>query len=107
LAFTGLNRTTDAIHDYDRATQLDSTLASAWLNRGMLHYQEQRYDAALDDVRNALAQGADPALAYYDLALVHAARDERGLALTCLEQVLERDPFHGQATRLREKLRKR
>jgi tetratricopeptide (TPR) repeat protein len=104
LALTALRQHDQAIHDYDRALQLDPEMAGAWLNRGMLHYQEGRYDRALADLRAALDKGADETMVYFDLALVHVARHELEAALTCVERSLKKDPQHPAARRLRAKL---
>jgi serine/threonine protein kinase/Flp pilus assembly protein TadD len=105
LALAGLGRIVSAIRDYDQALRLDSKLANAALNRGMLHYQEKRYDRGLDDLETALRLGADPALVYYDRALIQVASRDHAAALRCLERALQFDPRHAEALRLREQLR--
>ncbi|HMC90065.1 MAG TPA: tetratricopeptide repeat protein, partial [Gemmataceae bacterium] len=105
LALTALGRITVAVRDYDYALQLDATLAVAWVNRGMLHYQESRYDQALADLAEGLVQGANPELVYYDEALVYVARHEPRAAQICLERALQYNPHHEEAMRLRATLR--
>ncbi len=100
LAWTALGRPDRALADYDYALQLDPALAAALLNRGMLHYRAARYDLAVADLQGALRQGADPAMASYDLAIVHLARHDRAAALSNLRQVLVHDPRNETARKL-------
>jgi tetratricopeptide (TPR) repeat protein len=104
VAFTALKRPDRALQDYDRAMQLDPTLASAALNRGMLLYQEKDYTRAAADLQRALEQGANAAVVYYDLALVQLAQNDREAALASVRRALEQDPKHEEARRLRESL---
>jgi tetratricopeptide (TPR) repeat protein len=93
-----------AAADYDRALDLDPTLAAAFLNRGMLHYRRQHFDRAAADLRRALDAGAAPAVAHYDLALVELARGDRAAALDHLRQALRDDPGHLEARALLDSL---
>jgi tetratricopeptide (TPR) repeat protein len=104
LAFDALDRTKEALHDYDQALRLDSTLAPAALNRGMLHYRAKRYAAALTDLKRARELGADPAAVSFDLALVHLACGETAAALEHLRQTLSQNPHHADASKLRDSL---
>src|SRR5262249_880389 len=79
-ALPRLGRPDDAVRDYDRALQLDPTMAGAAVNRGMLHYQQKHYAAALADLGLALKCGGRPAVVYYNMALVHLALGERDAA---------------------------
>jgi Tfp pilus assembly protein PilF len=82
-------------------------MAGALLNRGMLYYQQSRFEQALADLEQALGRGADPVVTNYDLALVHHARHEPAEASFCVERALQRDSGHEESLRLREKLRKK
>src|SRR5262249_10938957 len=103
LALTGLGRAREALADYDRALRLEPTLAAAALNRGMLHYQEGRHDAALADLQPALARAA---AARPDLALVQIARQDRPAALAHLQQAVAANPTHREAAALLGRLRR-
>src|SRR5262249_48887925 len=72
LALAARGERARARADYDRALDLDPTLAAAALNRGALHVQERRWDAADADLRLALSLGADPAAVHYNRALALA-----------------------------------
>ncbi len=105
LGFTALGQSDLALRDYDHALRLDATLAGAALNRGMLHYEQQRYDAAEDDLLKARDLGGPLAAVYFNLALVQAARQDAPAALRSLEQVLDVAPDCEEALFLRDRLR--
>jgi serine/threonine protein kinase/Tfp pilus assembly protein PilF len=96
----------EALHDYDRALQLDPTLAPAALQRGLLHFHARRHAEAVRDLETALAHGAEPATVHYDLALVHLARKDRTSALASLRRALQADPDQPDARRLLDSLEK-
>jgi serine/threonine protein kinase/Flp pilus assembly protein TadD len=104
LAYTLLGKTTEALHDYDEALRLDPQLASAVLNRGVLHYQHGDYVAAVADLRQALELGADPEHVLFNLALAYNACHESTEAIKCLKSVLDRNPAHQKAAQLLEQL---
>jgi Flp pilus assembly protein TadD len=96
----GPDQAAAALHDYDRALELDPTLAAAALNRGVLHYKAGRHARAEADLRHAAECGADPAAVHYNLALVHWARHDRQAALASVKQALAQDPAHAGAREL-------
>jgi serine/threonine protein kinase/Tfp pilus assembly protein PilF len=104
LALAALGRTGQAIVNYDRALEIDSTHAAAALNRAMLRYEQRQFDKAIADLHLALEHGADPASVHYNLALVHMAVHDDA-ALDDVERALEFNPAHELARRLRDKLR--
>jgi tetratricopeptide (TPR) repeat protein len=104
LAEAGDGSASRALHDYDRALQLDPALAVARLNRGILHFQQKRPAEALADLRQAARDGADPVLAHYNLALVWLAQGEPGKARESVEEALRHDPSYAEALALRERL---
>jgi tetratricopeptide (TPR) repeat protein len=93
-----------ALHDYDRALRLDPGLGVAVLGRGVVHYRQKRYDAALLDLQRAGDLGIDSAVIAYHRALVHLARHERADAVSNLRRVLRRDPKHELAKALLNQL---
>ena len=107
LAFDALGSTEQALRDYDQALRLDSTLAVAALNRGMLHYRAHRHAAALIDLQRARELGADPATVAFDLALVHLSRGKPAAALDHLREALSHNPQQPGARKLQESLRHR
>jgi tetratricopeptide (TPR) repeat protein len=62
LVYEALGRRDRALKDYGKALHHDPKLAAASLNRGLLHFREKRYAAALDDLRDAQQNGADKAV---------------------------------------------
>jgi serine/threonine protein kinase/Tfp pilus assembly protein PilF len=93
-----------AIADYTRALQIDETLAIAWRNRGVLHYQQHNYHEALSDLKKALSHGFEPATTYYDLAAVHLALKDRSEAVKHLHKALQSNPEHQEARTLLDKI---
>ena len=105
LALAALGEVDEAIRDDTRALQLDGTLADAPLNRGILHYQEGRLDAAESDFRRAIgaAKGRTTlGKAHYNLALVAIARGDRPTALSQIAAALA--DGHTEAANLRRLL---
>jgi tetratricopeptide (TPR) repeat protein len=103
LAMVSLNRPERARADFDRAVHLDPNRGDAWLNRGVLDYREKRWGLALEDLRQALAHGADPAAAHYNLALTFQARGENAEAVKETQAALFVRPDHtGARALLRE-----
>lgn len=104
LAYLGLDERELARRDLDRALELEPGLSPAAFNRGMLSYRQGRYDEALADLRGAASNAADPAEAYYGLALVHAARGAPDSASAALEQLFRFAPEHADGRRLANSL---
>src|SRR5205823_657366 len=104
LARTALGDTEKALFDYDRALQLDSKLAEAALNRGILHYHEKHYPAAITDLQRALQMGSDPATVHYNLALVHLAKGDRTNAVESLRRALQQGGEQAEARDLLNRL---
>ena len=100
LAQAALGRADRARADYDRALQLDVGMGAAWLNRGVLNYQQKREDEALNDLLQALAHGADPAAVHYNLALTRHARREDAEARAEARAALQARPDHAGAREL-------
>ncbi len=55
---------------FDRALELDPTLAVAWHNRGLLNLQDQRYDEALTDLEKAAELAPHDSRVTADLARI-------------------------------------
>jgi tetratricopeptide (TPR) repeat protein len=100
MAYTALDLPKQAVDDYDQALRLDPNLGIAYLNRGVLHCKARRLPEAEADLRKALEKGADPASAYYNLALVHVARDNRAAALEFAGKAKDLNPHHAKAREL-------
>jgi tetratricopeptide (TPR) repeat protein len=70
----------------------------------VLHFERGRYEDAEADLNRALAGGAEPAAAHYNLALVHLARNDRAAARASVTRALQADPRHADARQLRARL---
>ena len=65
------NELDHAIKDYDRALQLDPTMAVAYCNRGLAYYKKRNLGKAVDDLKRALS--------YRDALPDRGARVEKAL----------------------------
>jgi tetratricopeptide (TPR) repeat protein len=80
LALGSLGRLDQALRDYDTALRLDSAMANAALNRGVLHYRAKRYDAAMADLCRASELGANPEVVRFNRSLVNRARGAKAVS---------------------------
>ena len=104
LACAALGRKQQALLDYDQALRLEPGLGVAYLNRGALLVEAGRAAEAEADLRKALEKGADPAAAYYNLAVVHLARQDRVAALESVRTALRHNPDHARSLELLKRL---
>ena len=104
LAHQALGHLPQARRDYDRALQLDSSLAVGYLNRGLLSYREKAFDRAIADLQRAKESGADAASTYYGLALVHRARGDNATARANALNALHHNSAHREAHDLYDRL---
>jgi serine/threonine protein kinase/tetratricopeptide (TPR) repeat protein len=104
LAFAALGRNELALLDYGRALELDSTLASAELNRAMLYFQEKRYAEAEQGLRHALELGAGAAAVHYNFALVELAQNHRDRAQANVRRALNYAPADPQIRQMLKSL---
>jgi predicted negative regulator of RcsB-dependent stress response len=82
----------------------DPTLTVAALHRGMVVTGMRRYAEAMGDLETALANGAEPAVVHYQIALVQVARQDRQAALKGLDRSLEHDGAYAPAAALNSRL---
>ena len=91
-----LNRRGDyneALADFNAAIDIDETIAEAYLNRGNTWFLAGRLDDAMADYEKALALNvAKPWAAWYNIGLVHDARNETTQAQDAYRKALELNP---------------
>ncbi len=97
LVLAALGRAADARIDYDRSLDLDPKLAAARLARAALSLKQGHPTEAEADLHRALADGADPALVYFNLALVYHARNDHQAVRAALQTCLEHRPDYPEA----------
>jgi tetratricopeptide (TPR) repeat protein len=107
LVETACRHLDQAMRDYDLALERNSKLASAALNRRILHYQKGHSPKAAADLRRALENGADPAVTLYNLALVQLEQGDRHAALISVQQALRHNADHKEAAELRDRLQRK
>ncbi len=82
-----------ALQDFNTAIEIDEDIAEAYLNRGNTWFFTGRLDDALADYEEALTRGvAKPWAAWYNIGLVHDARDETEKAQAAYRKSLELNP---------------
>lgn len=82
-----------ALDDFNAALEIDDELAEAYVNRGNSWFLAGRYDDAMDDYQRSLALDvAKPWAAWYNIGLVHDARNEGDKAQEAYKKALELNP---------------
>ncbi len=107
LAHQALGHTEQSLSDFSQALEVDPRLAVAALHRGMLLADMHRYAEAAAELQNALTRGADPVVAYYQMALVQVAQQDPRAALKSVGQSLEHDATYAPAIALKDRLDQR
>ncbi|NNE40043.1 MAG: tetratricopeptide repeat protein [Marinicaulis sp.] len=91
-----LNRNGDlneAIADFNSALDINDGIGEAYLNRGNSWFMGGRLDDALSDYHRALDLNvSEPWAAWYNIGLVHDARDETDDARKAYKKALEFNP---------------
>ncbi len=77
LSLMALQQFDPALRDYNRALELDTAFAAAWLNRAMLHFERNNLAAAEADLCQARQHGADPAMVTHNFELIQQRRSMR------------------------------
>ena len=104
LTAAALGQNDQAVRDFDLALEKQPALGPAYLQRGLVHVQEKRWEAAARDLKQALAREADPAATHYHLALVLVSLNDLDQARSHLRHVLKLQPGHKEALGLQSKL---
>ncbi len=83
----------EALADFNDAIDLDETIAEAYLNRGNTWFFAGRLDDAMADYEKALALDvSEPWAAWYNIGLIHDARNERDEAQEAYRKALDLNP---------------
>jgi tetratricopeptide (TPR) repeat protein/tRNA A-37 threonylcarbamoyl transferase component Bud32 len=91
--------------DFDRALELEPTLAAAALNRGRLHHEAGRLPDAVIDLERALHNGYAPAVVHSHLAAVALSDKNLTAARMHAARAVEADPTDEKARALLDRLR--
>jgi len=82
-----------ALNDFNQALEEDPNLAEAYLNRGNSWFLAGRLNDALADYKKALARDVSkPWIAWYNIGLVHDARNNEEKARAAYEKALALNP---------------
>lgn len=74
------------------AIQLDPEFAEAYAYRGLAHYQQGNYDAAMEDYDKAVARSPNHAEAYYFRATLHGQLKGHEKAVSDYTRAIELKP---------------
>jgi tetratricopeptide (TPR) repeat protein len=91
----------DAVMAYGKSLDLNAHNATAWLARGVAHYNMRALDEAIADFNQTLALTADPAEAYRRRALAWYDRGEWDEAIADYNRALELNPSDALTMTLR------
>ena len=80
-----------ALHDFNKAVELDPQDATAYLNRGLTYYNQGSYTPAMKDFDQAIRLDPDDAEAVYHKACVLALLGNDDAAVTWLTQSIQLD----------------
>lgn len=80
-----------ALTDFEDATQVDSTFARAWYNAGQVHFDRGEFLAAADMYLKAYFRDPQYGRAAYNLAAVHARREDTREAMAWMERAIQID----------------
>ncbi len=88
-AYEGAGLRAKAIECYERALKDSPGYAPALTAHALLTFEDGRIEAALEELRAALAADPTNAAAWYNCGVVHAARDEHHEALDSFAHALQ------------------
>ena len=105
LVYNATNRPMQALADFDRVIQLDSTNSLTYFNRAMLRTQIGDYNRALEDYDRVALYSPNNVLVYYNRAGVHAQLGEIEEAVKDYTSAIELYPDFANAYIYRGRLR--
>jgi tetratricopeptide (TPR) repeat protein len=97
LTYHNLRQYEAALAEYNRALDLDPTLARAYNNRGATHRALRRYKAALADYSQAIELDPTEAQAYSNRGATYAELRQYPAAMADFVRALEQNPTFAQA----------
>lgn len=95
----------DAVVDYDRAIELKTDNASAYLGRGKAYDGLKAYDKAVADYDKAIQLDATQAMAFYYRGAAHERKENDELAIADYEKAIALDSTNEQATQALNRVR--
>jgi len=96
-AYAAINRTAEALEDYDAALQLAPQSSQAHNNRGLIYYRLGQYDSALADYDAAIRLVPQDAKALVNRGKVYVAMDSFTLAIKDYDAALRIKPANAFA----------
>jgi tetratricopeptide (TPR) repeat protein len=97
VAFHSLEKYEQAVGDFSRAIELDSTMLKALIGRCGSYFYLDNYQAAIDDCNRALEIDPIFAPAFYHRGFVYGQMRQWEIALADLDKAIELDPQYVDA----------
>ncbi len=104
LCEQSLGHDQEALADFGRALQLDSSFGAAALARGILLGKAHRFAEAQSDLELASKCGAPSSEVFYQMACLSLLERDPGRANSWLQKSLAEDPHHSGALALKSEL---
>jgi len=92
LLLRGVDRFDDAVAALDRVEALEPSFPRLHATRGVLHFHRGDHPSARRDLERAVELAERDAASLFNLALLHVATKEYGLAQECIERLLVLEP---------------
>jgi cytochrome c-type biogenesis protein CcmH/NrfG len=92
LAYSGLQRHSDAVEAYRKALRIDPDHALAWYDLAMAYLGLQRHSDAIEAFQQALRIKPDNALTWYNLGIVYNEAGNNSAALDVVKTLRRLDP---------------
>ncbi|MEO1435126.1 MAG: tetratricopeptide repeat protein, partial [Bacteroidota bacterium] len=98
LALSRLDRSDDAVEAFSKATQKDADYTSAWIEMGILQYNEEQFQGASNAFSKAVQLKPDDSelQAFYGRALVSSGQHSK--AISPLQSAVAEDPNNAELT---------
>ena len=92
VAYGDNGRPAEAIEDFSRAIEIDSTMRDAYKFRGSLYGQAGKIDLALADLRKHVTLDSADAVSWNNIAMIYMRKQQLPLALQAFTKTIELKP---------------
>ncbi|MGA1874212.1 MAG: tetratricopeptide repeat protein, partial [bacterium] len=92
LEFSQIGKVDLAIHEYNKALELDPNLSMAHVNLGMSYIFKKEFDQAVDELKKAIMQNPELKIAHYNLWWAYRQQQKYDLGIAELKKIITMDP---------------
>ncbi len=86
ISFAGLKKVDEAIKDFSKSIEMDSTNFDAHYNRGNIYFQQEKFSLAIEDFENCVQLEDKSGKAFYALGLSYFRNNEIEKSCLALKQ---------------------